>query len=191
VEIVDPASHPNDLVRREWVRFWGDVWGRYLEQYRSFHQENIRYCHPDVKPLTIALNGKQVCPVMLNFSKVSHIYGGTQLYLFNRYRGVDYPGVQAEYGAQLTYGKYIVPVKFALACMHGRPTAKCHGGHAESLATNGALSVLHGSILPGFQRHELPVRQPGAPGERHAGQPHRRPLQHPQRAGQQQPGQRL
>ncbi|HNQ35625.1 MAG TPA: hypothetical protein PKN80_06125 [bacterium] len=145
LEIADPASHPSELVRREWRRFWADAYGRYFEQYRNFHQENIRNSAPEIIPLTTALNGRRVCPVMLNASKLSHIWGANQLYIFNRYRASDYPGVQCEFEERFTGGRHALPIKFGMASMHGRPTGK-HGTNAraegEALALNGNHSYV-------------------------------------------------
>jgi hypothetical protein len=161
VEIVDPASHPNDLVRREWSRFWMDAYGQYFEKYFGFHQANIKNCSPKIKPLTTALNGQQVCPVMLNASKGTHPWGANQAYLFNRYKGFSYPGVLCEYSEDCTYGKAIMTIKFAMAFMHGRPTGSYGGGRnvniAESLAANGAITVYHNG-LPDYQTFKSDIR---------------------------------
>lgn len=137
--IPDPASHPNDLVRREWTRFWADAYGRYLSEYYACHQRNV--AETAVPETTRALNGKLHVTVGMNASPVSSPWGAQYLYLFNHHAVSDFPGLLVEYYPLFTQGKFAPMIKFAMASMRGRPTGGATTNvlhEAEALALNGA-----------------------------------------------------
>jgi len=138
-EIADPASHPSELVRREWTKFWADAYGDYLDDYYKFHQENV--LESAVPETTTALNGKRHLTVGWNTSIVSTPWGAQALYLFSKHKCCDFPGLLVEYYPMFTQGKIAPLIKFSMASMHGRPTGGPTNNplwEAEALATNGA-----------------------------------------------------
>jgi hypothetical protein len=144
VDIADPASHPNELVRREWVRFWAEAYGSYLDDVYRYHQENVK--RSVVPETTTALNGQPHLTVGLNASLTGTPWGAQMLYLFQHHKIADYPGMLVEYTTQFTRGKRAPQIKFSMASMQGRPTGGAHEGQtleAEALALNGANALVN------------------------------------------------
>ncbi|MBI2193186.1 MAG: hypothetical protein HYU36_14495 [Planctomycetes bacterium] len=138
--IADPASHADELVRREWVRFWAEAYGRYLDRYYEFHQQNIQ--KTGVPETCTALDGRRHCTVGMNGSAVSSPWGAQELYLFHYHKGSDYPGMLVEYYPIFTAGKSAPLMKWAMASKRGRPTGNASSSYihdGEALALNAAI----------------------------------------------------
>jgi len=140
LEVDDPARHPNELVRREWAKFWAAAYGRYYDEYYRYHQEHIR--RTAAAETCRGLKGRPHCIVGMNASAVSGQSGAALLYLFAYHKPTDYPGMLVEYWTTQSHGKHAPLFKVSMSAMRGRPTGAAGSANtvdAEALAVNAAI----------------------------------------------------